>query len=137
MAKIALPRKFFGRRSEILNPPYLLSIPKNSFENFVQIKVNPYKRKNVGLEHIFRTSFPFKDPDENFILEYLGYEIGDWECNRCGYKPKEDLLGGWDVDCPECGAKLVHKEKFTPEECKLKGLTYSAPLRVMLQLKAK
>lgn len=137
MAKISLPRKFFGRRSEILDPHYLLGIPKNSFENFVQIRVNPYKRKNVGLEHIFRTSFPFKDPDENFILEYLGYEIGDWECNRCGYKPKDDLLGGWDVDCPKCGAKLVYKEKFTPEECKLKGLTYSAPLRVMLQLKAK
>ncbi|NPB06966.1 MAG: DNA-directed RNA polymerase subunit beta [Aquificae bacterium] len=137
MAKVALPRKYFGRREEILEPPYLLSIPKNLFENFVQLKVNPYKRKNVGLEHVFRTSFPFKDPDENFILEYLGYEIGDWECNRCGYKPKDDYLGGWDVPCPKCGAKLVYKEKFTPEECKLKGLTYSAPLRVLLRLKTK
>ncbi len=137
MAKVALPRKFFGRREEILEPPYLLSIPKNSFENFVQLRVHPHRRRNVGLEHIFRTSFPFKDPDENFILEYLGYEIGDWECNKCGYKPKDDFLGGWDVDCPQCGAKLVYKEKFTPEECKLKGLTYSAPLRVLLRLKAK
>ena len=137
MAKIALPRKYFGRREEILEPPYLLSIPKNSFENFVQLKVHPHKRKNVGLEHIFRTSFPFKDPDENFILEYLGYEIGDWECNKCGYKPGSDFLGGYDVDCPKCGAKLVYKEKFTPEECKLKGLTYSAPLRVLLRLKTK
>ena len=137
MAKIALPRKYFGRREEILEPPYLLSIPKDSFENFVQLRVHPAKRRDVGLEHVFRTSFPFKDPNGNFIIEYLGYEIGDWECNRCGYKPESDFLGGYDVDCPKCGAKLVYKEKFTPEECKLKGLTYSAPLRVLLRLKTK
>lgn len=137
MAKIALPRKYFGKREEILEPPYLLSMPKDSFENFVQLRVHPAKRKDVGLEHVFRTSFPFKDPNENFIIEYLGYEIGDWECNKCGYKPESDFLGGYDVDCPKCGAKLVYKEKFTPEECKLKGLTYSAPLRVLLRLKTK
>ncbi len=137
MKNMPLPRKYFGRRSEILEPPYLLSVPKNSFESFVQLKKAPHERENTGLEYIFRTSFPFVDPDGNIILEYLGYEIGDWECNVCGYKPKDDFLGGWGVKCPECGGKLVYKEKYTPEECKAKGLTYSAPLRVMFRLRIK
>jgi len=135
MRNVALPRKFFGRREEILEPPYLLSVPKGSFESFIQLRKAPHERENKGLEYIFRTSFPFVDPDGNVYLEYLGYEIGDWECNACGYKPESDFLGGWGVDCPKCGGKLVLKEKYTPDECKIKGLTYSAPLRVMFRLR--
>ncbi len=137
MRNVALPRKFFGRREEIIEPPYLLSVPKNSFESFIQLRKAPHERENKGLEYIFRTSFPFVDPDGNIYMEYLGYEIGDWECNACGYKPESDFLAGWGVDCPNCGGKLVYKEKYTPDECKIKGLTYSAPLRVMFKLKVK
>ncbi len=137
MRNVALPRKFFGRRREILEPPYLLSVPKSSFESFIQLKKAPHERENTGLEYIFRTSFPFVDPDGNIYMEYLGYEIGDWECNACNYKPEADFLAGWGVDCPKCGGKLVYKEKYTPDECKVKGLTYSAPLRVMFKLRVK
>ncbi len=137
MKNVALPRKFFGRRNEILEPPYLLSVPKSSFESFIQLKKAPSERENTGLEYIFRTSFPFVDPDGNIHMEYLGYEIGDWECNSCGYKPEPDFLGGWGVNCPQCGGKLVYKEKYTPDECKIKGMTYEAPLRVMFKLRIK
>jgi len=137
MRNVALPRKFFGRREEIIEPPYLLSVPKNSFESFIQLRKAPHERENKGLEYIFRTSFPFVDPDGNISMEYLGYEIGDWECNSCGYKPEADFLAGWGVDCPKCGGKLVYKEKYTPDECKVKGLTYAAPLRVMFKLRVK
>ena len=138
MKNTALPRKYFGRRREILEPPYLLKVPKDSFENFIQLKKAPHERKDTGLEYIFKTSFPFSDPDGNIVLEYVGYEIGDWECNLCGYKPDKHFLGGWGVSCPKCKeGVLVYKEKHTPEECKAKGLTYSAPLRVMFKLKVK
>ncbi|WP_299198120.1 DNA-directed RNA polymerase subunit beta [Thermocrinis sp.] len=136
---LALPRKFFGKREELINPPHLLTVPKESFESFIQFKKPPHKREPKGLEYVFRTSFPMKDPDEKIIIEYLGYEIGEWECNRCGYKAYSDptFLGGYDVDCPKCGSKLVYKEKFTEEDCKLKGFTYSAPLRVLVRLRTK
>ena len=137
MKNVALPRKFFGRREEIIDPPYLLSVPKDSFESFIQLKKAPQDRDNIGLEYILRTSFPFSDTDGNLFLEYLGYEIGDWECNACGYKPESDFLAGWGVDCPKCGSKLVYKEKYTPDECRIKGMTYSAPLRVMFRLRVK
>ncbi|HIQ31360.1 MAG TPA: DNA-directed RNA polymerase subunit beta, partial [Aquifex aeolicus] len=137
MKNVALPRKFFGRRREILDPPYLLGVPKASFEDFIQLRKAPHERENKGLEYIFRTSFPFTDPDGNVSLEYIGYEIGDWECNICGFKPESDFLAGWGVKCPNCGGTLSYREKYTPEECKVKGLTYSAPLRVMFRLKLK
>jgi DNA-directed RNA polymerase subunit beta len=136
---IALPRKFFGKREELISPPHLLTVPKDSFESFIQFKKPPHKRELKGLEYLFRTSFPMKDPDEKITIEYLGYEIGEWECNRCGYKAYSDtnFLGGYDVDCPKCGSKLVYKEKFTEEDCKVRGFTYSAPLRVLVRLKTK
>ncbi len=139
MRNLALPRKYFGRRDEIIDPPYLLSVPKNSFEHFIQLRKKPGERENVGLEYILRTSFPFRDPDGNIFMEYLGYEIGDWECNQCGYKPEPDFLGGWGVECPVKGCRgvLIYKEKYTPDECRVKGLTYSAPLRVMFKLRIK
>ena len=136
---IALPRKFFGRRSEILDPPYLLFLPKESFENFLQFRKAPNERKPVGLEYVFRTSFPFKDPDEKITVEYLGYEVGEWECNKCGYKAYNDhsFLGGYGVACPKCGTLLTYKEKYTVEECKTKGFTYAVPIRVLVRLKVK
>jgi len=136
---VALPRKFFGKREELISPPHLLTVPKDSFESFIQFKKPPHKRELKGLEYLFRTSFPMKDPDEKITVEYLGYEIGEWECNRCGYKAHSDtnFLGGYDVDCPKCGSKLVYKEKFTEEDCKVRGFTYSAPLRVLVRLRTK
>jgi DNA-directed RNA polymerase subunit beta len=136
---VALPRKFFGKREELISPPHLLTVPKDSFESFIQFKKPPHKRELKGLEYLFRTSFPMKDPDEKITIEYLGYEIGEWECNRCGYKAHSDtnFLGGYDVDCPKCGSKLVYKEKFTEEDCKVRGFTYSAPLRVLVRLRTK
>ncbi|MFN3976989.1 MAG: hypothetical protein ACK4LT_08015, partial [Aquificaceae bacterium] len=115
---IPLPRKFFGRREEFIAPPYLLFLPKESFESFLQFYVRPQEREKKGLEYVLSTSFPFKDPDEKIVLEYLGYEVGDWECNRCGYKAYTDqsFLAGYGVSCPKCGTPLIHREKYTEEE---------------------
>jgi DNA-directed RNA polymerase subunit beta len=128
-------RKILSRRREIITPPDLLSVPKESFENFVQFHTNPLKRDpNKGLESLLRTSFPFVDPNGQLEVRYIGYEIGDWECGKCGKALPDEVLGGPEVDCPHCGGPLIYKEKLTVEECKFKGLTYGAPLRVLLEL---
>ena len=127
-------RKNLSRRKEVLSPPDLLHVPKRSFENFIQFDKNPYERENKGLENIFRTSFPFEDPNGQITINYIAYEIGDWECGRCRKPLPEDVVGGKGVPCPHCGGTLIYKEKHTVEECKYKGLTYSAPLRVLLEL---
>ncbi|MFN4305785.1 DNA-directed RNA polymerase subunit beta [Sulfurihydrogenibium azorense] len=128
-------RKSLSKRKEIITPPDLLSVIRESFENFTQFHVNPLKRDpNKGLENLFRTSFPFVDPNGQFEVRYVGYEIGDWECGKCGKSLPEEVLGGPEVDCPHCGSPLIYKEKLSVDECKYKGLTYSAPLRVLLEL---
>ncbi|MFN4308623.1 DNA-directed RNA polymerase subunit beta [Sulfurihydrogenibium azorense] len=128
-------RKSLSKRKEIITPPDLLSVIRESFENFTQFHVNPLKRDpNKGLENLFRTSFPFVDPNGQLEVRYVGYEIGDWECGKCGKSLPEEVLGGPEVDCPHCGSPLIYKEKLSVDECKYKGLTYSAPLRVLLEL---
>jgi len=127
-------RKRLSKRKEIISPPDLLSVQKNSFEDFIQFHKNPYQRENKGLENIFRTSFPLKDTNEQIEIRYIGYEIGDWECGKCRKELPDDVLGGVDVKCPHCGSVLIYKEKHSVEECKYKGLTYAAPLRILVEL---
>ncbi len=127
-------RKGLIRRKEIISPPDLLHVQKQSFENFVQFNRNPYEREDKGLENIFRTSFPFVDPNNQIEIRYVAYEIGDWECGKCRKPLPDDVAGGPGVNCPHCGGVLIYKEKYSVEEAKYKGLTYSAPLRVVLEL---
>lgn len=128
-------RKVLSNRREVIPPPDLLSVQKESFENFVQFNIHPLKRDpSKGLENLLRTSFPFVDPNEQLEIRYVGYEIGDWECGKCKKSLPDDVLGGPGVSCPHCGSPLIYKEKITVEECKYKGLTYGAPLRVLLEL---
>ncbi|RMD47798.1 MAG: DNA-directed RNA polymerase subunit beta, partial [Aquificota bacterium] len=127
-------RKSLKRRKEVASPPDLLHVPKESFENFIQFNKNPYERENKGLENILRTSFPFIDPNGQVEIRYIAYEIGDWECGKCRKSLPNDVVGGPGVKCPECGGVLIYKEKHSVEDCKYKGLTYSAPLRVLLEL---
>ena len=127
-------RKGLIRRKEIIPPPDLLHLQKNSFENFVQFNKNPYEREDKGLEAIFRSSFPFVDPNNQIEIAYIAYEIGDWECGKCRKPLPDDIAGGPGVACPYCGGVLIYKEKYSVEEAKYKGLTYSAPLRVVLEL---
>ena len=98
----ALPRKFFGSKETLVPIPYLLKIPKESYARFLQADVNPHHRIQKGLENLFRVTFPLRDPSERVEIRYLGYEIGDWECPVCGYKPGETELGGVGVVCPRC-----------------------------------
>jgi DNA-directed RNA polymerase subunit beta len=136
----ALPRKWFGSKETLVPIPYLLSIPKESYRRFLQADTNPKQRIKKGLENLFQINFPLRAPNGRIEIRYLGYEIGDWECPICGYKPGETELGGPGEICPRCLEKLgkriplVWKQTYTPKECKEKGLTYSAPLRVLLQV---
>ena len=56
--------------------PELVNIQVAAYEKFLQGDATPTKRKNTGLEAIFRETFPIKSYDESLSLEYLWYEIG-------------------------------------------------------------
>jgi len=123
-------RKSFSKIKEIIEPPYLLELQRESYATFLQADKPPHEREDVGLEAVFRHVFPIEDFTGTAKLEYLGYEIGRWRCDCGEFKG----LGGPNVVCDRCGQKVWMIPKYTVEECKEKALTYSAPLRVLLRL---
>ncbi|AEW44828.1 RNA polymerase, b subunit [Serratia symbiotica str. 'Cinara cedri'] len=91
-------RKDFGKRPQVLDIPYLLSIQLDSFQKFID--QDPEGR--YGLEAAFRSVFPIQSYSGNAELQYVSYRLGD--------------------------------PVFDVKECQIRGITFSAPLRVKLRL---
>jgi len=65
----------FSRIPKILESPDLLSVQLDSFESFLQSKVQPKQRKRSGLHAVFEMNFPISDARENYLLEFVEYHI--------------------------------------------------------------
>ncbi|WP_113906993.1 DNA-directed RNA polymerase subunit beta [Aliidiomarina celeris] len=91
-------RKDFGKRPQVLEVPYLLSIQLDSFKKFIE--ADP--EGQYGLEAAFRSVFPISSYSGNTELQYVSYRLGE--------------------------------PVFDVNECQIRGVTYSAPLRVKLRL---
>jgi DNA-directed RNA polymerase subunit beta len=91
-------RKDFGKRPEVLDVPYLLSIQIESFSKFIE----PDPEGGYGLEAAFRSVFPIKSYSGSAELQYVSYRMGE--------------------------------PVFDVKECQIRGITYSAPLRVKLRM---
>jgi DNA-directed RNA polymerase subunit beta len=124
------PRLNFSKIPAVIEIPNLIEIQVKSFEYFLQGEVAPEKRNLQGLEEVFSDVFPISDLNINARLEYVGYEVGVWECGCGEYKE----LGGAGVICETCGQEVIYKEKFKLSECRQKGLTYSDPIKIMVRM---
>ncbi len=123
-------RQNFARIPVIDEIPNLIEIQKKSFESFIQWDIAPQLREAVGLEEVFSDVFPIADLNINARIEYVGYEVGSWECGCGEYKE----LGGPGVQCSACGQEVSYKEKHKISECRQKGLTYADPIKIMVRL---
>ncbi|HIJ66663.1 MAG TPA: DNA-directed RNA polymerase subunit beta [Planctomycetes bacterium] len=65
----------FGRIGDAIAVPDLIEIQLKSYSRFLQQDVLPAKRKDDGLEALFREIFPIVSYDKTMQLEYLGYEL--------------------------------------------------------------
>ncbi|MGA9117546.1 MAG: DNA-directed RNA polymerase subunit beta [Bacteroidota bacterium] len=65
----------FGKIPEIIDSPDLLNIQLESWEGFLQAETSPPRRKNKGLQSVFRMNFPITDARENFLLEFVEYYV--------------------------------------------------------------
>ncbi len=65
----------FGRIPEVIESPDLLNIQLESWESFLQRDAAPSKRKNKGLQAVFKMNFPVTDARENFLLEFVEYYV--------------------------------------------------------------
>ncbi|MDP6617378.1 MAG: DNA-directed RNA polymerase subunit beta [Gammaproteobacteria bacterium] len=70
-------RKDFGKRSSILDAPYLLSIQLDSYRKFLQTDTKVADRKDVGLHAAFKSVFPIVSYSGTAALEYVSYELGE------------------------------------------------------------
>ncbi len=72
-------RKDFARRPSILEVPYLLSLQKESFKEFLQVDKKPLERDPVGLHAAFSSVFPIHGVAGTADLEYVSYTMGQPE----------------------------------------------------------
>ena len=70
-------RKDFGKRSSILDVPYLLAIQLDSYREYLQAGTPPGERREIGLHAAFRSVFPIISYSGNARLEYVSYRLGD------------------------------------------------------------
>ncbi len=70
-------RKDFGRLSEIMELPHLLSIQLESYGKFLQLDLKARKRRDAGLHAAFRSVFPIVSYSGNAALEYVDYRLGE------------------------------------------------------------
>ena len=65
----------FGKIPEIIEAPDLLNIQLESWDGFLQADSGPARRRNKGLQSVFKMNFPITDARENFLLEFVEYYV--------------------------------------------------------------
>jgi DNA-directed RNA polymerase subunit beta len=143
--------------------PNLIEVQRESYNRFLQMDLIPEEREYVGLQSVFRSVFPVSDFRETATLEYVEYQIGNWQCKcgnleglehlranckECGAKIKVDPFNPAEVLCnncgtfnavrpklcPNCGEPVGLKHKHDQQECQERGMSYSVPLKVKIRL---
>jgi len=99
----SLVRKNFGKIDLVASIPNLLELQKSSYdESFLQMHIDAEKRRNIGLQSVFKSIFPIQDASGQATLDFVKYEFD---------QPKYDV-----------------------EECRQRGVSFAAPLKVTLRL---
>ena len=70
-------RKSFGKIKEIIEIPDLIGMQRESYRRFLQIDIPPEKRKDIGLQAVFKSVFPIKDFTGSASLEFVSYRFGE------------------------------------------------------------
>ena len=68
-------RKGFGKRANVLNVPYLLTMQREAYVAFLQKDVAPQKRKPEGLQAAFLSAFPIVSHNGMVEMKFIEYGI--------------------------------------------------------------
>ncbi len=156
-----LIRKSFSKGEYYeISLPNLIEVQSKSFNDFVQLDLLPAERERIGLEKIFRDTFPIEHAGK-ISLEYVSYELGEWSCicraltglqtrykwtcSSCpetgisrlqkGQKCNECKKGELSyIRCKQCCSRVFVQMPVSLEKTRYAGKTYSMPLKVRLQL---
>src|SRR5438045_6868111 len=70
-------RIHFGTIKESIEPPNLIEVQLNSYVDFLQKDVPFAKRRNHGLQAVFKEVFTIESYDEKAVIDFRHYEIGE------------------------------------------------------------
>ncbi len=156
-------RNDFSKIKTAVPIPNLIEIQRESYNRFLQMDMLPEERQNTGLQAVFRSVFPISDFRETATLDFVEYQIGNWQC-KCGnleglkylraacknckasikvdpLRPGQTLChvcGTFNAVrpelCPNCGEPVGLKHKHDQQECQERGMSYSVPLKVKIRL---
>ena len=157
-------RTNFSKIRTAIQIPNLIEVQKNSYERFLQMNMLPEERDDTGLQAVFNSVFPISDFRGVSTLEFISYSIGNWECKcgnlkglhhlrstckSCGASittnpfqaeptvlcPKCGTMNKNQVTfCNKCGDPVQLNLKYDVAECQERGMTYAAPLKVIIRL---
>src|SRR5881296_3279234 len=157
-------RTNFSKIRTAIQIPNLIEVQKNSYERFLQMNMLPEEREDTGLQAVFNSVFPISDFRGVSTLEFISYSIGNWECKcgnlkglhhlrstckscgatiatnpfsseptvmcaKCGTLNKNQV-----TFCNKCGDPVQLNLKYDVSECQERGMTYAAPLKVIIRL---
>jgi DNA-directed RNA polymerase subunit beta len=104
-------RKYFGKIREGAEPPNLIEVQLDSYVEFLQQDVAPSKRKETGLQAVFKEVFPIESYDEKVTLDFASYDIGEPKLNI-----RESMREGQTFSAPLHVTFQLKEEKGTKEE---------------------
>jgi DNA-directed RNA polymerase subunit beta len=67
----------FGKLQEAIEPPNLIELQVNSYNEFFQKDVPVGKRRDVGLQAVFREFFPIHGFEDKSSLDFVSYDLGE------------------------------------------------------------
>jgi DNA-directed RNA polymerase subunit beta len=156
-------RHDFSKIKTAVPIPNLIEIQRESYNRFLQMDLLPEERQSTGLQAVFKSVFPISDFRETATLDFVEYQIGNWQC-KCGnleglkylraacknckasikvdpLRPGQTLChvcGTFNAVrpelCPNCGEPVGLKHKHDQQECQERGMSYSVPLKVKIRL---
>src|SRR5712672_3290075 len=156
-------REDFSKIKTAVPIPNLIEIQRESYNRFLQMDMLPEEREPTGLQAVFKSVFPISDFRETATLDFVEYQIGNWQC-KCGnleglkylraacknckarikvdpLRPGQTLChvcGTFNAVrpelCPNCGEPVGLKHKHDQQECQERGMSYSVSLKVKIRL---
>ncbi len=70
-------RKNFGKIKKLVDIPDLIGMQRESFQRFLQMDIAAEKRREIGLQAVFKSVFPIKDFTGSASLEFVSYRFGE------------------------------------------------------------
>src|SRR5213083_1728263 len=156
-------RDDFSKIKTAVPIPNLIEIQRDSYNRFLQMDFLPEEREATGLQAVFQSVFPISDFRGTATLDFVEYQIGNWQCKcgrleglnylranckNCGSTIKVNPLAAGETLCHKCGTfnsvrpqlcencgePVGLKHKHDQQECQERGMSYSVPLKVKIRL---